>query len=434
MLCDLYAAPSGAPLASTYADRWGAPEQPAALALAAAQHAATARPMARSLQYDAPTVPAAAAATASTEAAPLTEDDYASAEAVCRGEAAGSQVPGPAALEEWKVAYAARHVRRTVEAFFSSSAAASAATPADILPLLATLAATSDHYHAHLCEATCERVVSGLPTELLGAPGGEAALRRCLQASSSSSSAGGGGGGATPEALGRLLRGVGLHLHPSLPALCEDLFTERLAVEVKGAEERLVDGEYADEVTPLLAFTSEFLDGWLERVLVLERGGDPAKRWRKRCEEQVHTALGRVCCRHYFDILVPYPESAPALGNLKACLVQVPSLYPVLVAAARAQLESRLLQAGAFTEDIIEIYVNAMNAADTLFPGQYKAVDALTSGVQTTLRRRHDGATLFVLGLINDDNTRLSAVLHPELHAKPQAGGAGAGAGGAGGG
>ncbi len=47
-----------------------------------------------------------------------------------------------------------------------------------------------------------------------------------------------------------------------------------------------------------------------------------------------------------FDILVDFPESEPALLDLKACLEKAPNLRSILIKSLRTALETRLLHPG----------------------------------------------------------------------------------------
>jgi len=62
-----------------------------------------------------------------------------------------------------------------------------------------------------------------------------------------------------------------------------------------------------------------------------------------------------------FDIVIDYPDSAPALQDLAVCL-QHTSLAGHFAATFKAALQQRLLHAGAATADIITTYVSTIRA------------------------------------------------------------------------
>lgn len=71
--------------------------------------------------------------------------------------------------------------------------------------------------------------------------------------------------------------------------------------------------------------------------------------------------LGALRSSDMFDIVIDYPDSAPALEDLAACL-QHTSLAGHFAASFKAALQQRLLHAGAATGDIIHTYVSTIRA------------------------------------------------------------------------
>lgn len=71
--------------------------------------------------------------------------------------------------------------------------------------------------------------------------------------------------------------------------------------------------------------------------------------------------LGALRSSDMFDIVIDYPDSAPALQDLAVCL-QHTSLAGHFAASFKAALQQRLLHAGAATADIIHTYVSTIRA------------------------------------------------------------------------
>ena len=220
-----------------------------------------------------------------------------------------------------------------------------------------------------------------------------------------------------PTELGVLFKQTGLLKHSLILRLCDEAFLEKTQQYIDEIEARVEEGVFEDEVAGLRSFIAGVFGEWFVPLLCLEEAADRGAHY-TRLELIVLERLGRTLCKSFFDVTVTYPDSRDTLLSLKACLVAVPTLYPHLVSSAREQIEKRLLQAGAFTEDAIEVYINTLNAVDTLFPSQPNAMDSIATVMEEFLRRRRDGAALFVTGLINDDSSRLAAVLHPEFHVR----------------
>ena len=68
-----------------------------------------------------------------------------------------------------------------------------------------------------------------------------------------------------------------------------------------------------------------------------------------------------------FDLIVDYPDSLPALADLKECLVHTHQYAEAVQALAEA-IDTRLLKPGADTANIIQVYVSAIKALRHLDP------------------------------------------------------------------
>jgi anaphase-promoting complex subunit 2 len=77
--------------------------------------------------------------------------------------------------------------------------------------------------------------------------------------------------------------------------------------------------------------------------------------------------LGALRSSDMFDIVIDYPDSAPALQDLAVCL-QHTSLAGHFAASFRAALQQRLLHAGAATSDIIHTYISTIRAMQQVDP------------------------------------------------------------------
>ena len=74
-------------------------------------------------------------------------------------------------------------------------------------------------------------------------------------------------------------------------------------------------------------------------------GSDGLQQWRSKLEYSVYEGLGSMRIREMFDIVVDYPETRPALQDLKACLIHT-SLHGDFISCFRQETEARLLHPG----------------------------------------------------------------------------------------
>ena len=67
--------------------------------------------------------------------------------------------------------------------------------------------------------------------------------------------------------------------------------------------------------------------------------------WRRRLEQRVYQTIGRCRLDQMFDIVVAYPDSRPAIEDVRQCLSRA-SLTAAFVASFGRAIRQRLLHAG----------------------------------------------------------------------------------------
>ncbi|CAH1786015.1 unnamed protein product, partial [Owenia fusiformis] len=115
-----------------------------------------------------------------------------------------------------------------------------------------------------------------------------------------------------------------------------------------------------------------------------------------------------------FNIIIEYPDSEPALIDLKACLEKT-DLRGHLVESLRTALETRLLHPGVNTDDILVAYISAIRALRVLDPTGV-ILELVCEPVRKYLRSREDTVRCIVFSLTNDGCNELSEELvkgHP---------------------
>ncbi|KAJ9468139.1 Anaphase-promoting complex subunit 2 [Diplonema papillatum] len=306
--------------------------------------------------------------------------------------------------EGWILECGKQHVRQMVAAVSGRE------DEAQIEALLHAIDGFMSHFEATFGAASAQKLRLETPAMFLYSSGTDdmkgklvqKGLKDLLRSCSDASCA------ARAESVASAMQNVGLYQQPFLLGLSVQIFEEALTAGLEEVKHVLDE----HKLSGLLSLAAETNATW-RWVTAEER-----QKLREQMEHTTHLRFGKLRASEFFDILVEYPDSRPALLDLKQCLVDIPELYAFLVASARQQLSRRLLHAGAKTEIIIQVYIDAMKAVDLLFPGQHKAVDAITGTIQNYLRQRKDGTTLFVLGLIDDSSSQLASILHPELHVR----------------
>lgn len=96
--------------------------------------------------------------------------------------------------------------------------------------------------------------------------------------------------------------------------------------------------------------------------------GDALSRHKGRLLHLTYAIYAGIRIQQLFNIIIEFPESEPALLDLKTCLDKVHSLRQTLVQSLRQALQSRLLHPGVNTSDILTAYISAIRALRVLDP------------------------------------------------------------------
>uniref|UniRef100_A0A1D1ZE48 Anaphase-promoting complex subunit 2 n=1 Tax=Anthurium amnicola TaxID=1678845 RepID=A0A1D1ZE48_9ARAE len=111
-------------------------------------------------------------------------------------------------------------------------------------------------------------------------------------------------------------------------------------------------------------------------------------RWQLRLEYFAYETLQDLRIAKLFDIIVDYPDSSPAIEDLKQCLAYT-GQHSKLVDSFISSLRYRLLTAGASTNDILHQYISTIKALRIIDPtGVF--LEAVGEPIREYLRRRKD--------------------------------------------
>ncbi|KAK4403006.1 Anaphase-promoting complex subunit [Sesamum angolense] len=111
-------------------------------------------------------------------------------------------------------------------------------------------------------------------------------------------------------------------------------------------------------------------------------------RWQLRLEYFAYETLQDLRIAKLFEIIVDYPDSSPAIEDLKLCL-EYTGQHSKLVDSFIAALKYRLLTAGASTNDILHQYVSTIKALRTIDPAGV-FLEAVGEPIREYLRGRKD--------------------------------------------
>ncbi|CAL0312229.1 unnamed protein product [Lupinus luteus] len=134
-------------------------------------------------------------------------------------------------------------------------------------------------------------------------------------------------------------------------------------------------------------------------------------RWKLRLEYFAYETLQDLRIDKLFEIIVDYPESSPAIEDLKLCL-EYTGQHSKLVESFISALRYRLLTAGASTNDILHQYVSTIKALRTIDPAGV-FLEAVGEPIRDYLRGRRDTIKCIVTMLTDGTGGNSSASGNP---------------------
>ncbi|XP_063172612.1 anaphase-promoting complex subunit 2 [Candoia aspera] len=178
------------------------------------------------------------------------------------------------------------------------------------------------------------------------------------------------------------------------------MIEERMEWRCRGEYERSFLGEFQEWIEKVI--------GWLSRVFLQESAGaqpGPAtsstlKRWRCHVQRFFYRLYASMRIEELFSIIRDFPESKPAVEDLKYCLERT-NQRQQLLNSLKSALEMRLLHPGVNTSDIITLYISAIKALRELDPSMV-ILEVACEPIRKYLRTREDTVRQIVAGLTGD--------------------------------
>ncbi|XP_034785515.1 anaphase-promoting complex subunit 2 isoform X2 [Pan paniscus] len=150
--------------------------------------------------------------------------------------------------------------------------------------------------------------------------------------------------------------------------------------------------------------------GWLGKVFLQDGPARPAspeagntlRRWRCHVQRFFYRIYASLRIEELFSIVRDFPDSRPAIEDLKYCLERTDQRQQLLV-SLKAALETRLLHPGVNTCDIITLYISAIKALRVLDPSMV-ILEVACEPIRRYLRTREDTVRQIVAGLTGDSD------------------------------
>lgn len=127
---------------------------------------------------------------------------------------------------------------------------------------------------------------------------------------------------------------------------------------------------------------------------------DAIDKFKQKLNYYLYETYTRIRIDQLFNIIIEYPDSQPAIEDIKVCLGKT-ELRSTLSRELQTALESRLLHPGVNTPDILTAYISAIRALRHLDPSGVLLV-TVTQPVRNYLRTRDDTVRSVVISLTEE--------------------------------
>ncbi|EDL08226.1 anaphase promoting complex subunit 2 [Mus musculus] len=201
-----------------------------------------------------------------------------------------------------------------------------------------------------------------------------------------------------------------LHRLSLLERVCAEAVTTTLHQVTRERMEDRCRGEYERSFLREFHKWIERVVGWLGKVFLQDNptrptspeAGNTLRRWRCHVQRFFYRIYATLRIEELFSIIRDFPDSRPAIEDLKYCLERTDQRQQLLV-SLKVALETRLLHPGVNTCDIITLYISAIKALRVLDPSMV-ILEVACEPIRRYLRTREDTVRQIVAGLTGDSD------------------------------
>ncbi|XP_074654773.1 anaphase-promoting complex subunit 2-like [Tubulanus polymorphus] len=146
--------------------------------------------------------------------------------------------------------------------------------------------------------------------------------------------------------------------------------------------------------------------GWFSHIYQSSRIDIDVSSFKSRLQHFLYETFANSLIDQLFNVIIEFPESEPAVVDLKLCLEKT-DLRSQLVTSLKSALETRLLHPGVNTSDILTAYISAIRALRVL-DHTGVVLELVCEPVRKYLRNRDDTVRCIVSSLTEDGSSDLS--------------------------
>ncbi|XP_063235866.1 anaphase-promoting complex subunit 2 [Bacillus rossius redtenbacheri] len=189
-----------------------------------------------------------------------------------------------------------------------------------------------------------------------------------------------------------------------LEKLAGEVLTSLIHVRIKSHVQETCNGSFgSSHITDLESWLNMVMMGWLSRVYCDSDNHVSTQvmdKFRQKLLHLLYETYTRTLIDQIFNIIIEYPESSPAIEDLRVCVGKT-DLREDLVASLKECMVARLLHPGVNTPDVVTAYVAAIKTLRQLDPTGV-LLETVTKPVRRYLRDRDDTVRCVVSSLTED--------------------------------
>ncbi|XP_028171394.1 anaphase-promoting complex subunit 2 [Ostrinia nubilalis] len=195
-----------------------------------------------------------------------------------------------------------------------------------------------------------------------------------------------------------------------LERLTGQVLSNFIQLRIESHIQKLCDGTF--DVSHI-GFLENWLDttvmSWLTRIYCGGSSKPPPddkniqnaiSQFKKKLSYYLYHCYTKLRIEQLFNIIIEYPDSQPAVDDIKLCLEKT-DLRSKLCKRLQSALETRLLHPGVNTTDILTAYISTIRALRHLDPSGV-ILETVTKPVRSYLRNREDTVRSVVSSLTED--------------------------------
>ncbi|KAK0175086.1 hypothetical protein PV327_008867 [Microctonus hyperodae] len=195
-----------------------------------------------------------------------------------------------------------------------------------------------------------------------------------------------------------------------LERLVGNVLTSLIHIRIKEHVNRVCDKSFdVSQLVPLEHWLETVVLSWLTRIYsggsskteaLTEKIRNAILKFKKKLSHFLYETYTRIRIDQLFNIIIEYPDSQPAIDDLKICLERT-DLRKILIVNLQEALKTRLLHPGVNTPDILTAYIAAIKALRQLDPIGV-LLETVTEPIKAYLRNRTDTVRCVVSGLLDE--------------------------------